>query len=496
VFQLESRLGQSFAKKLKPRSIEHLSALVAIIRPGCLEAMRDKKSVTQHYIDRKNGQEAVEYFHPMLEPILKSTMGEMIYQEQAMQIAQEVAGFNLQEADTLRKAIGKKKVDVMAKVKDSFLAGAEKINKVTTEQAESIFGWIEKSQRYSFNASHSYSYAMNAYSSAYCKAHFPKAFFTSYLYYSKQKQKPHEEINELANNAKSMDIDVYPPSVCNMNEHFRLIDSKIFFGLSDIKGLGPSVLRRLVKTIGELDKPLNELTWIDFLVFVSQKLNSTAVKALISVGALSHMKESRSRMLYEFATYSQLSNREQAWCEKLVQKTKVKNLEQILRLLAAAPSGKDGGCANKNRLSKVSGWLQTLKTTPYKLKDSPEWISGLEESLLGIPITCSVVESCDISVANCTCKEFLKQSISHRVFLIAVTVDRINEIKTKKGKTPGQKMAFITASDISGSMDNIVCFPKEWIKFKRLLVEGNNVMLSGERSKDKESLIISRIYQI
>ena len=153
-FQLESRLGRSMAKKLKPSNIEELSALISIMRPGCLEAVRDGKTVSNHFIDKKNGQESIDYFHPSLETILRNTYGEMVYQEQAMEIAKVIAGFNLQEADMLRKAIGKKKPEEMAKVKQKFIAGTQKTNIVSLEQAEQIFGWIEKSQRYSFNKSH------------------------------------------------------------------------------------------------------------------------------------------------------------------------------------------------------------------------------------------------------------------------------------------------------------------------------------------------------
>ena len=116
-FQLESRLGRSMAKKLKPQNIEQLSALISILGPGCLEAVRDGKTVSSHYIDKKNGKESVDYYHPALESILKKTYGEMIYQEQAMEIAKEIAGFDLQEADNLRKAIGKKKPEEMSKLK-------------------------------------------------------------------------------------------------------------------------------------------------------------------------------------------------------------------------------------------------------------------------------------------------------------------------------------------------------------------------------------------
>ena len=142
-FQLETRLGKSMSKKLKPENVEQLSALISILRPGCLEAIRDGKSVSNHYIDKKNGEESVDYYHPALETVLKTTYGEMIYQEQAMNIAKQIAGFNLQEADNLRKAIGKKKPEEMAKLKKKFIAGAKKLKIVNSDEAEEIFGWIE-----------------------------------------------------------------------------------------------------------------------------------------------------------------------------------------------------------------------------------------------------------------------------------------------------------------------------------------------------------------
>ena len=114
VFQLESNLGKSWSKRIRPRTIEQLAALSALLRPGCLKAIVDGKSMTQHYADRKNGVEDVTYMHESLEPILRSTQGVLVYQEQSMQIAQKIAGFDLKEADNLRKAIGKKKADLMS----------------------------------------------------------------------------------------------------------------------------------------------------------------------------------------------------------------------------------------------------------------------------------------------------------------------------------------------------------------------------------------------
>lgn len=151
VFQLESNLGKTWSKRLAPRNIEELAALISIIRPGSLNAKIDGKQVTQIYVDRKHGRDPVVYLHESLEEILSSTYGVIVYQEQAMLIAQKLAGFDLKEADVLRKAIGKKKADLMAETKTKFMEGCKKTQIVDQDTASEIFGWIEKSARYSFN---------------------------------------------------------------------------------------------------------------------------------------------------------------------------------------------------------------------------------------------------------------------------------------------------------------------------------------------------------
>ena len=497
VFQLESHLGRHTAKQLQPQSIEHLSALVAIIRPGCRDSIQDGKSITDHYIDRKNGKEPVEYLHPILKKSLSPTYGELIYQEQSMRIAQDVAGFDLQQADILRKAIGKKKPEIMAQCKDAFLAGAKEQAVVTEEEAAEIFSWIEKSQRYSFNKSHSVSYAINAYLSAYVKAHFPRVFFTSYLYYAKEKQKPQDEVNELVNNAKLMDIDVYPPDVRHLNDHFRLIEKKIYFGLSDIKGIGASVIQRLGTHIDlcvkNLKKPIGEWTWLEFLIHLSQNVTSTAIKALISSGALPFFKMTRTQMLFEYEVYSSLSKREQAW----VQQREFKSIQHMLEVMIETPSGKMGACATKRRVEKISGILASVKNPAYNMDDTPIWIASIEEALLGIPLTCTVVDSCSMDAANCTCRDFIKGSRGKQdVILIGCKVDRTHEHETKRGKTPGQKMGFVSVSDNTGLLESVVVFTKEWASYKNLLTEDNTVMLQGKREAGKESFIIQKVFQI
>jgi len=500
-FQLESRLGQSLAKKTKPRNIEELAGLISIMRPGCMEAIVDGKSLTNHYIDRKHAREPVEYFHPSLESSLKETFGILVYQEQSMQIAQEIAGFNLQEADILRKAIGKKKTDVMAQVKKSFLEKSSERGIVNKSQAEEIFSWIEKSQRYSFNKSHAVSYAFNAYLSAYAKAHFSKEFFTSYLFYSKEKQKPHEEINELVNNCRIMDIDIFPPDLRKANKNFKIIDDKVFFGLSNVKSVGEAVIDKIKRSMKEVEeligKKVEEWNWREFLVFFSSRVTSTAIKSLISVGAASYMSSNRTRMIYEYEIYQKLTNKEKSWVQNLMlQDSDISSKEflEILKMAVELPPGKKGAVANKKRLEVVKEMILSLENPPYKLEDMPEWVAGKEENLLGIPLTCSKVEACDTSSANAICKDIINKAIKDYP-LVAVQVDSLREVQIKNGKNRGNKMAFATVSDYSCSVDCVI-FSDAWEQYKDLMLEGNTVMINGELDKNKDSFMIKKVWQI
>lgn len=634
-FQLESQLGQSLASKLKPRNIEHLAALLAIIRPSCLEAMRDKKSVTMHYIDRKNKQEEVTYFHPSLEPILSKTYGEMCYQEQAMRIAKDIAGFTLQESDSLRSALGKKLPEKMAKLEVKFINGCKNQEIVTEEEAKQLFEWIKKGQRYSFNKcvgwetevekengelelicdvgigdrikspfgittvknvynngekdvyylqfekyppisttgaslfctldhkilcedgnqytpldilakniriqtsqglktlynisyhgkmetwdlevdnsqhvyygngvaisnSHAVSYAYNTYLSAYTKAHFPRAFFVSYLYYAREKQKPFEEIHNLVQNARLMSINVSGPNFCHQNKHFSLINNDIYFGMCDIKGVGEAAYNKMRSQIDDTVKKINKShqnwSWIDFLVFFSQNISSTAITAIINSGALSYMPFSRTKMIYEYNIYSQLTTKERIWIEQYLSSkdtTKI-NLSDILLKITTTPTGRQYACSNAKRKEVIHSLLKTLMTPSYSLEDSPAWIASVEEHLLGIPLTCTSIDACDTSSANCTCDDILKDK-SPGIIILPAKIDRVNEIVVKNGKSKGEKMAFLKVSDNSGSIDSVVIFPSVWKDVKKIAFLGNNVLISGERDKQKNSLFVKQMWQL
>jgi DNA polymerase-3 subunit alpha len=484
-FQLESRLGRSMAKKLKPENIEQLSALISILRPGCLEAVRDGKTVSNHYIDKKNGLESIDYYHSALESTLNKTYGEMIYQEQAMEIAKNIAGFNLQEADMLRKAIGKKKPEEMAKVKSKFLEGSGKLGIVSTSQAEEIFGWIEKSQRYSFNKSHAVSYAVNAYLSAFTKAHFPRIFFASYLRFAKDKIDPKAEIKELVQNANSMDIEVRVPDIRHLNKLFILKDKKIYFGLTDIKGFGESVYQKLLTLIKQHKVDFELIQWLSFAGNILCNINSTSAKALIRSGALSCFNKTRSSMLFEYDLLNELTKKE---------------LEFLLTRAESFKTLYDGLLDlfhNHKLTAKRRQIIQTLINTanhpPYSLQDSPEWIADSEEEILGCSITCSKVDMYDISMTNTTCKDF-HSSLSMENIIVCGEIDNISIVKTKSGKNPGAEMAFITLSDGSGVIDSVIFFPEAYKEFRNILFLNNVIVVKGNKTKTKDGLVVQKAY--
>lgn len=483
IFQLESRLGQTMAKKLKPETIEHLAALISILRPGCLEAIRDGKSVSNHYIDKKNNLESIDYFHSSLESILNSTYGEMVYQEQAMQICQKIADFNLSEADMLRKAIGKKKPEEMAKIKTLFMEKSKERGIVNDKEADEIFGWIEKSQRYSFNKSHAISYAINAYVSAYAKAHFTNEFFVSYLKFAKDKIDPMKEVYELVNNAIENNVKIYRPDLRKLNSDFILDHGIIYFGITNIKGIGQSVFTKIIQLTENVD--LNNISLNELLFILLDKINSTAAKALVSVGGVDYLKISRKKILFFLDIISNLSAREK---ELIITKLDMSlKLSDLLMSLIPMVSQK--------RKDIISSLILAIDKPAYSLDDNYEWIASVEKQYLGVPITCSIIDGRDLEAANTDCRSLNKSSVFGQMIIVGAEIDDINIIKTKRGKNPGQEMAFIKISDGTGSCD-LVAFPKELETHRTLLYKDNTVMFSLEQSKKKDSFIVKKCWQI
>ncbi len=500
VFQLESNLGKSWSKKLSPHNIEELSALIAIIRPGCLKAFVDGKSMSQHFIDRKHGREEVTYLHECLEEILLPTYGVLVYQEQSMRIAQKVAGFNLQEADELRKAIGKKKADLMAKVKTKFIKGSKKTGMVDKNTAEEIFSWIEKSSRYAFNKSHSISYAVCSYWSAYQKAHNTEEFFLSYLYYANEKQDPHQEVYELLSEAKLFDIEARTPSIINFCDKFNVKNHKVYFGIKDIKSLtgktGDRVVEGIKNAEDERKKKIKKFTWLEILLFFAPKITSTAFKALASVGFFRDFngKISRNKALYDYEIYRTLTKAEQTWIQNNYDKCKWEDFIHCLKSLA--PTKKEGGGTSKiARKQIVENEIQLLIDPPYSLEDDPNWIVDQETRFLGCPVTLTKIDTADTSAANTTCKQIVNGK-KGKSLCLAGNIQRLAEYTITKGDSKGKTMAFLTIEDETCLLDSVIIFPKVKAKYKYILYEGNNLIFCGSVSGNDTSFIVDKIYEI
>jgi DNA polymerase III alpha subunit len=497
VFQLESNLGRSWTKKLKPESIEHLAALGALLRPGCLRAIDENGiSTTEHYCLRKNNQEPVTFFHPSLEPILKTTFGVMAYQEQAMAIARLLALFTPQEADELRKAIGKKLPEEMAKVEIKFIAKAAEARIVNTEEARQIFDWIKESQRYSFNKSHAVSYAMNGYYSAYCKAHFPVQFFTSYLYFSHEKQKPKQEVLELVNEARLMNIDILPPDIRNLQARFSTDGDIITFGLTDIKGIGASHVAKLTKAVKDqeslIGKSLAEWTWFEILTRLGPTIGESVLSKVIAAGGLRHYYSSRTKALSEVKQFYNLSKGEISFLLSRV--SQHKELLPALKDMAKLKK-EGGGCHDAKRKQTVLGIIEMLENPATSQEDSVNWIAGTEELLLGVAITCSRIDGCNVEAINSTCRDYLSPDFKHQgVIILGVEIQSVQEKKTRNGKTPGQKMASLIISDGTAAID-AVCFPDAYKSCSDLLAKGNTIIVEGMKDKKQGGFIIRKAHQ-
>lgn len=512
VFQLESNLGRKWSKELKPRSVEEMGALGALLRPGCLHATsqmegeKEGKSMTQRYCDRKHGLEDIIYIHPLLQPILEKTQGVLVFQEQAMKLAVALAGFNKQEADILRKAIGKKDAEIMAQVKENFLTKAKAAGLVPMDIAEQVFAWIQESQRYSFNKSHADAYAKNGYWSAWCKTHAPLQFYCSWLRGAAWKaDKQQEEIFDLVNDAKTNGIEVCLPNIADKKDLFYIKEDKIYFDLTSIKGIGETTVSKAIvnlkKTEKELGAEVKDWSWIHYLVFATDYISCDVTESMIKAGALDLFGVPRNEMVFEHSVWNKLTKTEFKWIRENYAISAWPNLKSMLtdckvrRVMKNKIQVEGGGCATQKRSEFVSDLLSVLTKPPHSLEDTSDEIAWNEQRALGVSLTCTMVSGRqDADQANCTCKEFLTGR-SDSFMKLAVEIIRIKNVKTKKGKNPGQDMAFLTIKDESCALDDVACFPDVWKKSRDAMYEGNTILIQAERGR-QDSLIIQRVWQI
>ncbi len=288
VFQVESRGFRDLLKRVKPTSVSDLTAIIALYRPGPIQS-----GMLEDYVARKQGRKAVEFFLPQLEDVLKETYGVVVYQEQVMKIAQVVAGFTASEADILRRAMGKKKKDVMAKNKEKFIQGASK-NGISPSVAAELFDRLEKFAGYGFNKSHATAYAVLAYRTAYLKARYPLEFMTANLMTEYGNT---DRIAVLVKEARRLGIEIVPPEINLSDVNFRIEGDKIVYGLAALKNVGESAAEIIVK---ERKKHGPFASFDDFLNrVISKKVNKKTIESLIKAGAFDKFNENRAQLLEE-----------------------------------------------------------------------------------------------------------------------------------------------------------------------------------------------------
>ncbi len=289
IFQFESAGMRGLLRKMKPTVIEDLIAANAMYRPGPIQS-----GLLDSFVNRKHGREEIDYFHPDLKDILEETYGTIIYQEQIMLIAQKLAGYSLGEADILRRAMGKKQMDVMKEQKEKFIKGGLERG-YPKETLERIFEIMEGFAQYGFNKSHSTAYAILAYKTAYLKVKYPIEFATAVLTLEQISTTKVEDILKIKPMLESLNIKLLPPDINRSGKSFTIVGENILFGLGAIKGVGGAALDSIL----EERKKGEYKSFKDFLKRVDlRKVNKKVVESLIMAGAFDSFGDKR-RYLYE-----------------------------------------------------------------------------------------------------------------------------------------------------------------------------------------------------
>ena len=285
VFQLESGGMRNLCRNFGVHSVDDIFALIALYRPGPMDLIPD-------YTRRKSGQTPIEYEHPLLEQVCKDTYGIMIYQEQVMQAASLLAGFSLGAADILRRAMGKKKPEEMAKQREIFIKGCHAANKIPKAKAEKIFNLLEKFAGYGFNKSHSAAYGLITYQTAYLKANFPVEYMAAVMSNDLGNQ---DKITVFINECKEMEIEILPPDVNESETGFTVVDErKIRFGLAAVKNVGEGAVLAIME---ERKKNLPFKSLMDFCTRLDSRIaNKKLLESLIKCGAFDFTKEPRSKL--------------------------------------------------------------------------------------------------------------------------------------------------------------------------------------------------------
>ena len=443
VFQLESAGMKRYLRGLKPTTFEDIIAMVALYRPGPMQFI-------DSFIRRKHGEEEITYLHSGMKNSLKNTYGILVYQEQFMQISKEWCGFTGGQADTLRKAVGKKKIDLMKKVKPEFVEGAVKVGGATKEIAETFWTQLEEFANYCFNKSHAACYGLIAYWTAYLKAHYPDAFMAALM------TSDHDDTDRLAieiTECKHMGISVLSPDVNESFVEFAVVpnENKSRFGMSAVKGVGVGAVEEVLRA--REDGPFTSVE--DFARRVStSKFNRKAWESLIRSGAFDDMGD-RSDLLFNLDSITSFASK--------LQKEAASGQTNLFGML-----GGDDAASVQSTLH--------LQKAPVKHDDKERLM--WERELLGLYISAHPLDRYETYLSEQT--QPLTQLVPEydsRMMTVGGIISTVRTIVTKSGS----KMAFVGIEDKFGEGE-IIVFPNLYEKVGAKLVQDAVIRVSGKNS--------------
>lgn len=444
VFQVETSRGfKELLKKLKPDTFTDILPLVALYRPGPLQS-----GMVDSFINRKHGREEVAYLHPSLEPILRETYGVILYQEQVMRIANRLAGFSLNQADNLRKAMGKKKPEIMAKFKDQFINGAT-ANGIPKESATSIFELMEYFAGYGFNKSHSAAYAVITYQTAYLKTNYPVQYMVAQLSCEKQNM---DKIVDYIEDCRHMDIAVIPPDVNESQNDFTISqENKIRFGLGAIKNVGDKAIESIIQSRekgGKYTSVLDLCKRVDLRV-----VNKQVIESLIKSGSLDSLHDNRAKLLAGLDMAMQLGG--------IASKERRKGQKSLFDLgseLDTTGKGDMGTEIAVDRWSEKEILQAEKESLGFYLSSHP--LNAFKQKIKQL----STASSADIS-----------EHADGEEVIIGGIITNLKPSVTKRG----DPMMYITLEDLKGAAECVV-FSKEIKAYQALLTIDEVIFVKGQ----------------
>ncbi|MBR2543453.1 DNA polymerase III subunit alpha [Candidatus Saccharibacteria bacterium] len=455
VFQLESAGMKRYLRDLKASSFEDIIAMVALYRPGPMQFI-------DSFIRRKHGQEKITYLHPGLEGALKNTYGILIYQEQFMQISRTWCGFSGGQADLLRKAVGKKKIDLMEKVKPEFIEGAVKVGGASREIAEEFWSELLEFANYCFNKSHAACYALIAYWTAYLKAHYPDAFMAALM---TSDMRWTERLAVEMTECKKMGLKVLGPDINESYGDFAIVkgEGTIRFGLSGIKNMGRALIEEIV--IPERDKSGPFKSICDFAKRVdSTKFNKKSWEAAIKTGAFDRFGFSRSDLLF--------------------------NLEAVQAYGAKIQKDVGSGQTDLFGMMGETGIVSEVEIKPAPVQVSEKEQLLWERDLMGLYLSAHPLDKYDTYFEEQTHPiSLVSVENDGKVVTIGGIITAVRSILTKKG----EKMAFVKLENKTDETEFIV-FPSVFEEYGGKLLVDNVVRVTGRvNARDKAGRVVSEV---